>query len=80
MSREIKIGHMVSLKKSFERKIGEVFLFNGEKLQCKENNLCDGCYFKPFNCNAPAIAGECSRYLRSDKKSVIFVKWKGGMK
>lgn len=67
-----------------ERKVGEVFDFNGVKLQVKDignKACCDGCCFdkpehKCFDAHISGRIGVCSRLFRSDGKHVIFVKVK----
>ena len=64
-----------------ERAIGEVFGFNGVKLQVKDRLelICKGCFFDKFR---PAICddvisnftGECLGFARNDNKNVIFVE------
>ena len=58
-----------------ERKVGEVFDFNGVKLQVKDTGQkasCDGCYFcVSFYCpcyemNHKQLIGECYRIYRED--------------
>lgn len=59
-----------------ERKIGEVFDYKGTMLCVKEHYGCLGCYLKG-NCNdSKDITGECGSIDRTDKKAVIFVKYK----
>ena len=58
-----------------ERKIGEIFEYNGEWYQCLEEKYCNGCVFRDAKCDdARNILGNCSVRNRSDKKSVIFKK------
>ena len=66
---------------NMERKIGEMFSYNGTKLEVVEQsneteNVCDGCYFKSnfmFLCyKNNEITGECCDIRRTDKKDVIF--------
>lgn len=67
-----------------ERKVGEVFDFNGVKLQVKDtgqNACCDGCYFYKikYSCvrNIFGIyASYCYGPFRSDGKNVIFLEVK----
>lgn len=40
------------------------------RVKCVEQAGCNGCYFRPFNCESL----ECSRNDRLDGKSVIFVR------
>lgn len=68
-----------------ERAIGEIFDFNGAKLQVKdtgESCFCYGCYFREpkFTCyeiSRTNQTGECFRIRRTDDKNVIFVEVKG---
>ena len=57
-----------------ERKIGEIFEYNGEWYQCVEAPLdehsCNGCYGCKIN------GGECDGNARNDGKFVIFKKLK----
>ena len=63
-----------------ERKIGEVFEYEGKKLKVVEtvNNLCFDCYFfDGVNCQrTEREGGECSDSKRADYKPVIFVEVK----
>ena len=60
-----------------ERKIGEIFEYNGEWLQCVEQpekydkTVCAICAFQG---NGNCELDRCSGTYRSDKKSVIFKK------
>lgn len=58
-----------------ERKIGEIFEYNGVKLRVeKEIRACNGCYFKNLICDTyRSIRGECQSASRSDG-GIIFVK------
>lgn len=59
-----------------ERKIGEIFEYDGIKLRVvKEIRMCDGCFFKgSFKCAASAPKrGECQFASRSDD-GVIFIE------
>ncbi len=66
-----------------ERKIGERFDYNGTTLEVVEQSIenkdiarvCKGCYLKDINVDCyekHKITGECSCYLRIDRKEVIF--------
>lgn len=56
-----------------ERKIGEIFEYNGEWYQCIENSRCGFCdYGELGTCNSIA----CGNDERHDKKNVIFKKLK----
>ena len=65
-----------------ERAIGEVFDFDGVKLQVKDTGheaSCNGCYFNRFMCTNNEIksidqTGGCFRACRTDDRNVIFVK------
>ena len=62
-----------------ERAIGEIFDFNGTKLQVKDTGKrisCDGCYFNEFliRNGCGIYAGYCYGLFRSDGKNVIFVE------
>ena len=59
-----------------ERKIGEIFEYQGEWYQClPERRICDDCAFKnDITCkNSKGIRGECQRASRQ-KDGVIFKK------
>ena len=60
-----------------ERKIGEVFEFEGKKLQVRESHRysCDGCFFNG-HCehSSNPIIGLCEKDQREDEKDVIFVE------
>ena len=59
-----------------ERKIGEIFEYNGEWYQCVEGNGCADCAFYEKPCNRNPLyetIGSC-RYYRKDATSVIFKK------
>ena len=68
-----------------ERKIGERFEYNGTTLEVVEQSIenkdisrvCKGCYFYEnsmlcYSYKGDRIVGECSCYLRIDRKEVIF--------
>ena len=62
-----------------ERKVGEVFEYQGKKLRVEEskNGGCDGCFFDGQTlsfCNKLTLAGHCEFEYRTDKKEVIFVE------
>ena len=69
-----------------ERKIGEIFEYNGEWYQCVIGYSCNDCAFNNDNCEEreritlknkltkEEITGLCTSKLRSDGKSVIFKK------
>lgn len=60
-----------------ERKIGEVFEYNGKKYVVKKGTLgCTGCAFKSVCGEVRSIRGNCVLVLRSDNKDVIFVEYK----
>ena len=64
-----------------ERKIGEIFEYNGEWYQCIESDSCGECSLRMTECGsgtksnlAEEVFGECSKIRRSDSKHVIFKK------
>lgn len=62
-----------------ERKIGEIFEYNGEWYQCLEEKTCTcfGCDFRDYNCDdisLKEVKGSCQSERRKDNKSVIFKK------
>ena len=59
-----------------ERKIGETFEYEGEKLKViKAGTACDGCYFKGKSCDNRNydITGICG-WTRKDNQPVRFIK------
>ena len=57
-----------------ERKIGEIFTYNGKTYQVVKDNTCEGCAFMN-NCHCFSISkllGLCSYTNRTDKIGVIF--------
>ena len=64
-----------------ERKIGEIFIYDGVTLEVAmlKNGLCKGCYFyggyiKCQNREVRNTIGSCSPFSRNDVKNVIFKK------
>ena len=60
-----------------ERKIGEVFGYNGEWYQCvkdSSNNCVNCCFYNGGHKECSDELGECSKGCRSDETSVIFKK------
>lgn len=60
-----------------ERKIGEIFEFEGKKIIVKaaSSDECDGCFFNTkCTLKSKKLSGECDRDWRNDRKSVIFVE------
>lgn len=58
-----------------ERRVGEVFEYEGKRLIVnEEKNGCDGCFFdgQCHKCKKD-IAGNCGKYNRNDHNNVIFV-------
>ena len=53
-----------------ERKIGEIFEYNGEWYQCITGNDCENCVFNEMECSAIV----CCANGRKDNKDVIFKK------
>ena len=63
-----------------ERKIGEIFEYEGKILRVKEveGKICKGCLFlNKCTCEIKKSVGWCGVGMRSDKKDVIFVEAKG---
>ena len=71
-----------------ERAVGEVFDFNGVKLQVQDagyKTFCNGCYFDKskyicFDSHIPGCRGFCLGMIRNDGKNVIFVEVKDNEK
>ena len=61
-----------------ERKIGEIFEYNGEWYQCIVGNGCWDCAFNKRKCSTVVdngdLIGECCADRRKDNKEVIFKK------
>ena len=60
-----------------ERKIGEIFEYNGEWYQCVEGTGCGKCDLRNIICRRDTSIfpfKECSGNFRTDKKSVVFKK------
>ena len=56
-----------------ERKIGDVFTFDGKQFKVIEEADCDECYFQNLNCVSSEyvdLLGECT--FRDDDKVVCF--------
>ena len=61
-----------------ERKIGEIFTYEGKTYQVIVSNKCDDCAFRGKLCGLiEPSAGNCMPSNRSDKTSVIFKEIKG---
>lgn len=61
-------------EKPKERKVGEVFEYEGRKLKVmEETDGCTGCYFREYSCHNHKIIGECLYSKRSNNKGVIFI-------
>ena len=57
-----------------ERKVGEVFEYEGRKLKVmEETDGCTSCCFREHICPKVKIIGECLYDKRSDNKGVIFI-------
>ena len=60
-----------------ERKVGEIFEYNGEWYQCVRGEICADCTFVKKHCNENPLfeaIGSCSKFYRKDATSVIFKK------
>lgn len=56
-----------------ERKIGEVFTYNGKTYQVIKSKLCGSCAFRDRVCSLlKSFIGNCTPSKRTDKTSVIF--------
>ena len=80
-----EVGLIVSIRltssSDMERKIGEIFEYNGEWYQCVESDSCGECSLFTTECGsgtksdlADKVFGQCSRVRRSDNKHAIFKK------
>lgn len=61
---------------TMERKIGEIFEYNGEWYQCITDTTDDSCNNCFFQKSCSDITGDCSSIVRSDGESVAFKKLK----
>ena len=60
-----------------ERKIGEIFEYNGDWYQCVGGEICADCAFAKKYCNENPLVeviGTCSKFYRKDAASVSFKK------
>ena len=56
-----------------ERKIGEIFEYNGKKYKVEADAACERCAFFDLNCgDFETTRGSCTYNKREDKTSVIF--------
>lgn len=56
-----------------ERKLGEIFTYNGKTYQVVKSFACIGCAFKNHPCLfTKEFAGSCGPHRRSDKTNVVF--------
>ena len=55
-----------------ERKVGEIFIYNGKTYQVVKSIVCAHCAFSGDLCCFVSAAGNCMPSNRSDKTSVIF--------
>lgn len=58
-----------------ERKVGEIFEFQGMKLKCELSSdiKCDRCRLKDIDCLGDAV-GPCTPRSRHDQQPVIFIE------
>lgn len=56
-----------------EKKVGEIFEFEGVKLVCSLGEVCTNCYFNGVS-GCTSIAGNCGPKSRIDGNSVVFIK------
>lgn len=60
-----------------ERKIGEVFEYDGQKYKVSADGGCAFCDFMSDTCErSKSVRGECAGRLRKDGKGVVFVMYK----
>lgn len=60
-----------------ERKVDEVFEYNGVKLKVAIEGSCRKCYFTDKKCGEPEIddiIGQCLASERKDNNAVIFIE------
>ena len=55
-----------------ERKLGEVFTYNGKTYQVVKGSECENCDIRWYCISASSIAGTCFRGYRSDNTDIIF--------
>lgn len=56
-----------------ERKVGEIFIYEGKAYQVVVSNKCDDCAFEFAGCGwLMSKVGTCNHRTRSDKTSVVF--------
>ena len=55
-----------------ERKIGEVFTYNGKTYQVVKGSKCENCNISRHCISSSSIAGSCFRGYRSDNTNIIF--------
>ena len=65
-----------------ERKVGEVFTYNGKTYQVVSGYGCENCGFKDLRCNMRTfseVRGTCDSSMRKDNNNVIFKEVKKHM-
>lgn len=56
-----------------ERKIGEIFTYNGKMYQVAKSDICENCAFRKNDCSIlRSRIGLCISSIRTDKTNVIF--------
>lgn len=56
-----------------ERKIGEIFTYNGKMYQVAKSDICENCAFRENDCSIlRSRIGLCISSIRTDKTNVIF--------
>lgn len=56
-----------------ERKIGEIFTYNGKMYQVAKSDICENCAFRENDCSILRLRiGLCISSIRTDKTNVIF--------
>lgn len=60
-----------------ERRIGELFEYNGYRLIVKKAKNCDGCFFQNRPYRDFQYTGFCGKKERRDGNDIIFKLWNG---
>lgn len=70
------LGYISSqINNVMEREIGDIFNYNGVKLQIVESNgYCNNCYFNDscITCTKPNTLDKCQKHYRKDNKNIHF--------
>ena len=75
-SRLAALGYICpQINNVMEREIGDIFNYNGVKLQIVESNgYCNNCYFNDscITCTKPKNLNNCQKHNRKDNKNIYF--------